>query len=194
MGRGIYGNAVLISHQLIAQVVQPGDTVIDATCGRGKDTLFLAQLVGAQGKVYAFDIQDKAIESTRQLLAQNNCLEQVVLVNDNHARMASYIEGQPRACMFNLGYLPGGDHRIITRADDIQQALLTGINLLTEGGIISLVFYPGHPGGQEEIAAIENYLTKLPQQLFEVTKTLFLNQINYPPQIISIEKLSGGHL
>lgn len=194
MGRGKLGNAVLISHKLIEQAVKPGDMVIDATCGRGNDTLFLAQLVGPQGKVYAFDIQGKAIKSTRELLARHNCLEQVVLINDNHAHMASYIEGRPRACMFNLGYLPGGDHNIVTRADDIQPALAACTEFLVEGGVISLVCYPGHSGGQEEMESIENYLIKLPQQLFEVTKTLFLNQKNHPPQIISIEKISGGYL
>jgi ubiquinone/menaquinone biosynthesis C-methylase UbiE len=188
------GNAVLISHQIMARVIQPGDTVIDATCGRGKDTLFLAQLVGPRGRVYAFDIQNEAIASTRELLDRNKCLNQVVLINADHSRMTDYIEDHPSACMFNLGYLPGGDHSLTTGSKDTRQALSAGMSILKPGGIISLVFYPGHPGGQEEMETIEKYLSGLPQQLFEVTKTRFLNQINSPPQIICIEKLSGGQL
>ena len=40
---------------------------VDATCGRGKDTLFLANIFK---EVYAFDIQDEAIESTKELLKE----------------------------------------------------------------------------------------------------------------------------
>lgn len=194
MSGGMFGNAVAISHQIMAQVVKPGDTVVDATCGRGKDTLFLAQLVGPRGRVYAFDIQDQAIKSTRMLLSKNECMPQVVLINDNHNNMASYIEGHPSAAMFNLGYLPGGDHSLITNSGDTLQALSDCLELLAPGGMVSLVFYPGHPGGQEEMQSMEKYLSGLPQRVFEVTRTIFLNQINYPPQIICVEKLGGGQL
>ena len=40
--------------------IKPGDTVIDATCGTGKDTVVLARAVGDEGSVYAFDIQKSA--------------------------------------------------------------------------------------------------------------------------------------
>lgn len=192
MSTGIFGNAVSISHQLIARVVREGDTVIDATCGRGRDTLYLARMVGSGGKVYAFDVQDEAITSTRELLARNNCLNQAVLINDNHNTLASQVEGYPSACMFNLGYLPGGDHKLTTKSEDTLQALVDCLALLAPGGIITLVFYPGHPSGQEEIDSMEKYLSKLPQQKYEITMTSFLNQINNPPQLICIEKLNGG--
>ena len=35
--------------------VQPGDLVVDATAGNGNDTLWLAEAVGANGRVHAFD-------------------------------------------------------------------------------------------------------------------------------------------
>lgn len=192
MSTGMFGNAVAISHQLIARVVRAGDMVIDATCGRGRDTLYLARLVGPGGKVYAFDVQEEAIKSTRELLTQNDCLDQVMLINDNHNTLASYVKGHPSACMFNLGYLPGGDHQLTTKSEDTLQALVDGLALLTDGGIITLVFYPGIPSGQEEIDAMEKYLSKLPQQKYEITRISFINQINNPPQLICIEKLNGG--
>jgi hypothetical protein len=40
-----------------SSLVSPGDTVIDATCGNGHDTLALARLVGPRGCVIAMDIQ-----------------------------------------------------------------------------------------------------------------------------------------
>ena len=49
------------SHRLLKTAAQEGDTVIDATVGNGHDTIILAHLVGDQGKVFGFDIQEQAI-------------------------------------------------------------------------------------------------------------------------------------
>ena len=49
---------------LIKQHIQEDSIVIDATCGNGHDTLFLAEQV-PNGKVFGFDIQ-KAIEHTKE--------------------------------------------------------------------------------------------------------------------------------
>ena len=43
--------ALHFSHQLLKEVVEPGDFVIDATMGNGHDTAFLAELVGPSGEV-----------------------------------------------------------------------------------------------------------------------------------------------
>lgn len=183
-----FRNAVNISHKAVEQVAGKGDIVVDATCGRGKDTLFLAQLVGRNGKVYAFDIQESAIESTRLLLAKNGAAEQVVLIKDDHINMAEYLKERPKACMFNLGYLPGGNHCIKTEACTTLEALKIVVDVLAIGGIITVVFYPGHPGGTEELETARNYLSGLPQQAFEVTEIRFINQVNNPPQIIIVRK------
>ena len=54
-------------HAVLEDQIQAGNWVIDATMGNGHDTLFLSKLVGSEGKVWAFDIQAAAIESTRKL-------------------------------------------------------------------------------------------------------------------------------
>ena len=41
---------------------------IDATAGTGKDTVFLAKLVGEKGRVISMDIQEMAIEQTKKRL------------------------------------------------------------------------------------------------------------------------------
>ena len=64
-------NALGPSHKFIYEHVSPGEICIDATAGRGRDTLFLCELVGEGGKVFAFDIQEEAINSTRELLNAN---------------------------------------------------------------------------------------------------------------------------
>lgn len=47
-----------------------GDIVIDATMGNGHDTQFLAELVGENGHVYAFDIQESAVANTKERLGE----------------------------------------------------------------------------------------------------------------------------
>jgi len=192
MGKELFKNAVSISHNIINQVIKEGDIAIDATCGRGNDTLFLARLVGAHGKVYAFDIQKEAIDTTRLLLMENNLVKRVFLINDDHRKIKSYLDARPRACMFNLGYLPGGDHKIKTRGDSTVEALKQMVNILADDGIITIVLYPGHAGGQEEFDTVRNYLSGLPQEIFEISEIRFINQINNPPQIIIVQKMSGG--
>ena len=59
----------LLAHELIRPFIREGDLVIDATCGNGHDTLFLAECVGASGKVLAFDVQEIAVASSKVCLA-----------------------------------------------------------------------------------------------------------------------------
>lgn len=47
---------IKMAHQLLRQLAKKGDTLVDATMGNGQDTLFLSQLVGESGHVYAVDI------------------------------------------------------------------------------------------------------------------------------------------
>jgi hypothetical protein len=39
------------------QVLRPGDTAVDATCGNGHDSLFMAQCIGPSGRLHAVDLQ-----------------------------------------------------------------------------------------------------------------------------------------
>jgi tRNA1(Val) A37 N6-methylase TrmN6 len=171
--------------------VKPGDVVIDATCGRGQDTLFLARLVGLGGKVWAFDRQTEAIAATRRLLDDNDCGERVQLVQDDHARMNKYITEPVQACMFNLGYLPGGDHRIITRAETTIAAISCALDILVDGGFLTIVAYPGHAGGQSEFRAVSEFLQGLSQNYCEIMEISFINQANFPPHLFLIQKLQG---
>ena len=72
-------SARYLSHDVLKEAVQKGDTVIDATMGNGHDTLFLCELVGEEGKVIAFDVQAQAVESTRQRLSENGMLSRAAL-------------------------------------------------------------------------------------------------------------------
>ena len=56
------------SAHFIEEQVKPGDFCIDATMGNGNDTLLLSRLCGESGQVLAFDIQEQAVNHTRQRL------------------------------------------------------------------------------------------------------------------------------
>lgn len=96
-------------------MVRPGAFALDATAGNGHDTLFLCRLVGAAGRVLAFDVQPQAVENTNARLRENGCGQVGRAVLDSHANLAAYAApGSVDAAVFNLGYLPGGDHGVFT--------------------------------------------------------------------------------
>jgi predicted methyltransferase len=156
-----------LAHDVIAGHVHAGDIVIDATMGNGYDTLFLAQLVGETGRVYAFDVQQQAIDQTRARLDMFEAAKQVTLINGNHADMLALlpakIAGSVAAVVFNLGYLPGGEKSLTTTAGSTLNALDASLELVRPGGIISLLVYVGHAGGKEENRAILDWLAILPE-------------------------------
>lgn len=177
------------SHYLLEESVNDGETVVDATCGNGNDTLFLSELVGNKGHVYAFDIQKQAIQTTRHLLEQHS-KKNVTLIYDSHAHIDQYIANEQTigGAIFNLGYLPKSDKTIITRADTTITALDKILMRLKRQGIVVLVIYHGHDGGKEEKKAILKHVIHLNQQKFTVLRYGFINQKNDPPFIIAIGK------
>src|SRR5690625_4250391 len=177
------------SHYLIENCIEQGETVIDATCGNGHDTLFLSRLVGENGQVYAFDIQKQAIETTRHLLEQQNRTN-VTLILDNHANIDLYFQSSDEigAAIFNLCYLPRIDKSIITVGETTIRALEEILIRLKRRGIVVLVVYHGHDGGEDEKETVLKYVVRLDQKKYNVLKYGFINQKNNPPFIIAIEK------
>lgn len=154
-----------LAQQAVAAVLQPGDLAVDATAGNGHDTLFLAEQVGPDGRVLAFDVQPRALANTRERLRQAGLLERVELFDMGHEQLGRILAdqtGRPlRALMFNLGYLPGGDKQRVTQAETTLIALEAGARTLAPGGIISVLVYIGHPGGPEELAAVTRWAGQL---------------------------------
>ena len=157
-----------VAHALVRGRVKAGDRVIDATIGNGHDTIFLAELVGPSGHVDGFDIQNAAIKSTRQKL-QDHSAEHVTLHQHGHEKMGDRVESSVQAVMFNLGYLPGGDKQITTQIRTSIAALQTATELLSTDGIVTLVVYTGHPGGQEEAEAVTNFCSTLDADKFSAS-------------------------
>ena len=155
----------------------------DMTCGRGNDTLFLAEV---SNKVYAFDIQKEAIESTKALTKD---FDNVILINDSHENILKYINEEVDIFMYNLGYLPKGDHLITTNYKSTINSLKDALKILKRNGLITIIIYPGHSEGYTESIEITNYLKTLNQKEYEVLKYEFINQINMPPYAYIIQKL-----
>lgn len=149
-------------------MLRAGETAVDATAGNGHDTCFLAERVGPAGRVLAFDIQPAALEATRARLAAAGLLARVVLVLGSHGGLAERVPpGGVAAVMFNLGYFPGGDHGVITRPAETLRALAAAQGVLRPGGILTVVCYPGHPGGAEEAAAVVEWAAALDAAAWE---------------------------
>lgn len=179
------------AHHLLAKSIKHGEFAVDATCGNGNDTLFLSQLVGDDGHVYAFDIQQKAIDNTKAKLAEHD-RQNVTYINDSHAKISTYIpnelKGMVGGAIFNLGYLPRSDKSIITQGDSTIAAIEQLITYIKQTGLIIIVIYHGHDGGKEEKNEVLRFVEQLDQKYYSVIRYGFINQVNNPPFVVAIEK------
>ena len=172
----------------ILKHIKEGDTVADFTMGNGHDTLFFSKTVGESGRVYAFDIQPDALVSTKKRLVENNAFENYTLICDSHHNAKKYIDGKIKAGMFNLGYLPGGDHNICTQYTTTIEAIDKALGLINDTGFISVTIYYGKNSGTTEKENVLNYIKGLDHKLYTVTVHDFFNRPNNPPLTVVITK------
>ncbi len=177
-----------IASDVLHQVIQEGDTVIDATLGNGHDTVMLAELVGPSGKVYGFDIQADAVGRTSALLMDNSLLERCELYAEGHQNISNRVHEPVKAAVFNLGWLPGGDKSITTLWETTQIAISSALSLLVKGGVCTVCAYPGHDEGDRERFALMNWLSTLRPQEFNVLHHRFLNAGPGAPECFVIQK------
>jgi len=182
-------NSIRLAQELLLPKVAHACCIVDATAGNGKDTLFLAENSPEHAIIYAFDIQENAIEASRKRLIEHHLDSKVRLILDSHANVQAYIGSSIDVAMFNLGYLPGNCHETMTMAESTIHALAAVVGQLSVGGIISIVAYPGHYHGQEEHHAVRSYvMTLLPEQ-FTVVCLDMINHSKKPPILYLIEKV-----
>lgn len=170
--------------QFIRNHLHEGDTAVDFTMGNGHDTEFLSKTVGAAGHVYAFDIQEQAINSTRENLAKAGCPENYTLIHDSHHKVAEYVKTPFKAGMFNLGYLPGGDKRITTMRETTMPAIKAAIELMDADAVLNIAVYPGHAEGDAEGKMICEYLATLDRRKLCATMIKILNSPTSPYFIV----------
>ncbi len=154
-----------VAHDALARHLKPGDLAVDATVGNGHDTLVLAQQVAPDGRIIGFDVQPAALDTTQHRLDDSDLAKCVELHRTGHERLAETLpaswHGRVAAVTFNLGYLPGGDKRLITRAETTLPAMRQALAVLRPGGLLSLLLYRGHPGATDEVDAVIDWVRDL---------------------------------
>lgn len=185
--QGFKTNIINYCHQLILNQIKPNDIVIDATCGNGQDTLFLARLV-PHGHVYGFDIQTTALLKTKQLLTKNH-FKNYTLFSISHSKMLELLpalQNKINIITFNLGYLPHGNKQITTQPETTIKALNASLKLLKRGGLCLIVVYRGHQTGFNESIILKAYLKTLNKK-FKIN--YYYNTTNKKaPYLITIKK------
>ena len=177
------------AQEIAKRYLTAGSIAIDATCGNGFDTLFLAGQVGSTGVVYGVDIQERAIETSRKKLHEADLLPQCRLGVGSHSQLKSIVDpvhvGRISVVMFNLGYLPLGDKSIVTRPATTMAGLEQAVELVRPGGLVSILAYPGHAGGLEEANCVAQWVggcerNGAGEQGFHVEKFQDPNNVNSP--------------
>jgi SAM-dependent methyltransferase len=189
-GGGRLPSAVQWAHDVLAARLAPGDWALDATAGNGHDTLFLSRKVLPGGRVFAIDIQERALEETRRRLLEaggaNELDDSVTLLHGGHEGMCGLLPPEARgrlaAVMFNLGYLPGGDKSRVTQPDSTLRALDAAAAWMMPGGLMTVVVYPGHAGGDEEADAAEGWMAGISAGGWQVQHLRALHPSARPPE------------
>lgn len=153
---------------------------IDFTMGNGNDTLTLSKV---SKKVYSFDIQELALKNTKELIKGINNVE---LILDSHENFDKYINSYDIG-VFNLGYLPQGDHHITTMVDTTLIAIDKAVKHLNKDGHLYIVVYIGHDEGKKESIKVDEYVSNLDHQSYNVALYKMMNKQN-APYVIEIEK------
>jgi SAM-dependent methyltransferase len=173
---------------IVGNSISLGDRVVDATLGNGHDALFLAQAVGGEGCVYGFDIQKIAVENSTARLKEAGWSNYCFFCK-GHEKMASFVPKGLAAVMFNLGYLPAADKAIISKTETTLVAIRQAMHLLRLHGVISIMCYPGHKGGDIESQAVEEFVNQLARNEWQAVSYKLANAQNHPAFLILMEKL-----
>ena len=172
---------------------------VDATCGNGHDTCFLARQMAACAGVRAysvlsFDIQQAALDAARLLTGALSEAERgrIIFLRQSHDRLtailherqaelfASGVRASLAAVMYNLGFLPRSDKRVTTMKDTTLASLEQAAAALEPDGLLAVHAYGGHPGGPEELEAVETWCSGLPFAEWLVMRYAACNKARNP--------------
>jgi len=174
--------------EMIEPAMYDGARAVDATMGNGHDTCWLCSLAGEKGKVYAFDVQQAAVDRTMERLAEAGMTERAQLFCAGHERMAELVDEKVDVIMFNLGWLPGAEHGVTTLTETTLRAVEAGLSILKEDGIMTVCIYPGHDEGTRELNALIEWARNLDDKKYDAMMKAYMNQPNHPPQLLAIKK------
>lgn len=187
-----------LARQYREKILLPGDIAVDATCGNGKDTLTLARLAltNNSGTLYAYDIQPDAIAAAQEYVHRHTSPEVFArirfLLSDHTEFSSDIIPGSVKLLVYNLGYLPGGDKNITTKATSTIASLLSAVPLIAPHGAISITCYPGHPEGLVEEAQITQWASTLDPTEWSSCRHQWLNR-RAAPSLLLLQRSSKPH-
>ena len=157
---------------------------VDMTLGNGHDALFLLDDIRV-GYLYGFDIQDEAIEKSKKLLGPRDNLS---IIKDSHENLDKYIKEEINLAVYNLGYLPGSNKIITTRAESTIKSLEILLEKLAKNGRVIITVYYGHDEGKIEERSLDSYIKALDPKEYAIMKISYPNKENSPPYILIIDK------
>ena len=178
----LFRNPIDLAHHFWKLLIRPGDGAIDATCGNGHDTLFLAQICKA---VVSLDIQEKALHTAQARLAEHG-LSNVCFLQMSHATLPE-AEFPIRLIVYNLGYLPGGDKELTTLVETTLKSVQEALIRVESGGMISITCYPGHSEGAREEEALLAFCDRLDRNSFSVSQHTWKSRKS-GPSLLLIQK------
>ena len=177
-----------LAQKLISDKFDSINYGVDATCGNGNDTFFLAGICGADGMIFSFDVQEEALDKTEKLLAINNQQAGVMLINSGHENMEKLIKPKVDVVMFNLGYLPKSESKICTRPETTIAALEATLKLVSAAGIITVLCYPGTEEGRVETQEVNKWIGNLDKNEFSLSEYNSEKQDGTTPVLYLLEK------
>ena len=165
----------------IMEHLREGDVAVDFTMGNGNDTLFLSKAVGERGRVYAFDIQEDALISTREHLIKEGAPENYTLICASYHKVKEFVREPIKAGMFNLGYLPGaGNKQLTTKRSTTLPAVQKAMEMLGENAVLLVAVYPGHPEGAAEGRELTEYFSTISRFKYSISQFRMLNSPESP--------------
>lgn len=176
-----------LAHRFWAEHLRAGGSVVDATCGNGRDLTYLAELIFPPAeanfpvfKLFAYDVQEAALRSARERASaslSDNQAAQIRYLQRCHSQIGRAEASTPIALIvYNLGYLPGGDKTLTTKSETTALSLRRASELLMPSGALSIMCYPRHEEGHREWRAVRAWLQNLPPAVWSVQEHCWLNR------------------
>lgn len=155
---------------------------VDATCGNGHDSLFLATNF-KNSVIYALDIQQEALNNSKILCSEFN---NIVFKEIDHLKFFDNINTKFDFIIFNTGFLPNSISNIKTDGVHTIKTLKSALKSLKNGSFLAITIYQGHDNGNEH-KLILNFLKDLNKYEFIVFTYQTINT-NLSPVLYLIEK------
>ncbi|PCI92417.1 rRNA methyltransferase [Candidatus Aerophobetes bacterium] len=177
-----------LAHMFWKKHVTKDAIIVDATCGNGHDSLYLASECLHLGHLFCIDLQKEAIASTEERLASLTPSKRakITLIEGSHVSFET-LDCNCDLFVYNLGYLPGETKHITTMVTTTLKSVKNALKRLNKGGLISITCYPGHEEGKKEESALLSFFSGLCPSEYMLVHNKFMNR-NSSPSLLLVYK------